>query len=175
MRVLFLDLDGVCNSEAYFKSAEFEGGQQWGRVSFGAAQLDPKAIALLDRLVEEADCDIVISSAWRHIWRHEQIADMLEERGFQHADRIVGETKAYVEAEDPMFERGAEVRDWLAMERERREVDPEHGPVTSFVILDDSNEFDGELLERFVQTDWTVGLTEAGVQRAIEIFGREGT
>ncbi len=175
MKVIFLDMDGVMNSHQFFSTSShdpsIDGDGPANGFGFGAAQIDPAAVALLNQLVEAADAYIVISSSWRHIWPFQEVAEMLEQRGFKHADRVIGQTPQMSQAADS---RGAEVREWLDLGRERMVADPDQEPTTSYVILDDCDEFDHEQRQRFVRTSAQTGLTAKDVQRAIQILSREG-
>jgi hypothetical protein len=164
VRIIFLDMDGVMNSMRFRSSDEAHVG--FG-IGFGASQIDPKACVLLDKLVEDADAHIVISSSWRHIWGHEEIGKMLEDRGFQHRGRVIGATPR-----GRTGSRGEEVQAWLDLDRERRAVEPERSPITAYVILDDDSDFAGELREHFVHTDQEVGLTKDDVKRALKILAQ---
>ena len=53
--IIFLDIDGVLNSQLYAERMTREHGS-------GYYDLDPHAIELLNEL---ADCDFVLSSSWR--------------------------------------------------------------------------------------------------------------
>jgi hypothetical protein len=175
MRVIFLDCDGVLNSQDFFRSQLYRrSGEQGFGLSFGAEQLDPRALALLDGLVERADAKIVISSSWRHIWSPEEIGAMFEARGFKHKDAIIGETPKIA---SPMYaqpgsedSRGNEVAEWLDLEAERRRVDPDQESVEAYVIVDDTDEFAGEQRSHFVRTNPQHGLTQADTQRMYAIL-----
>jgi histidinol phosphatase-like enzyme len=55
MKIIFLDFDGVLNSQEFLKS--HQGG-------FGMTQVDPRAAARLEKLVKATSAQIVISSSW---------------------------------------------------------------------------------------------------------------
>jgi hypothetical protein len=167
MRIIFLDCDGVLNSHTFFASAEQRQDAAEGGLSFGEAQIDPSALALLDRLVEQTGAQIVISSSWRHIWNWQEIARMFERRGMENWDFVIDQTPT-----SQTDHRGTEVQEWLDMGRERQVVDDNFEPVTSWVIIDDTDEFDATQRQNFVRTNAKVGLTQADVQRAAQILKR---
>lgn len=167
MRVIFLDCDGVLNSHQFFHSAEQRQDAAEGGLSFGESQLDPAALALLDRIVEQTGAVIVISSSWRHIWKWQDIARMFEKRGMENWDFVIDQTPT-----SQNDNRGDEVQSWLDMGRERQVVDDNFEPVTSFVIIDDTDEFSSTQRQSFVKTNSQVGLTQADAQRAIQILKR---
>lgn len=94
MRVLFLDIDGVCNSEASFANS---------REVF---LIDPKMAFLVRRIVRETGCKIVLSSSWRH---SEEGVRQVEERVGELLDRTMRSFSGY---------RGHEVRCWLGQHRD---------------------------------------------------------
>ena len=57
MKIIFLDIDGVMNSEVYHKNLNTK-KKGWRR-------FDPEAVKMVTKLVEEFDAKIVISSLWR--------------------------------------------------------------------------------------------------------------
>jgi hypothetical protein len=165
MRIIFLDMDGVLNSSKYFDSL---GAAEYDGLSFGAGQIDPDAVELLDQLVDASDADIVISSSWRLIWNYHEIAEMLKGRGFKNHDRIIGQTNV---ADDD--HRGNEVQDWLDTDRERQVVDEDAQPTIAYVILDDNNTFHSNQQAVFVHTNADVGLTPRDVALAVKILEGE--
>lgn len=160
MRIVFLDFDGVMNSDEYFTRNPVMG--------FGKEQVDPEKVHLLNALVGAADdIYVVISSSWRVVWDPEAIQQMLHDRGFKFSRRVIDRTRSSVTG----F-RGKEIEDWLGLWRERREIDPDAEPITSYVILDDGKNFTTDQHhERLVRTDARVGLTEDDVEQALEILG----
>jgi hypothetical protein len=163
MRIIFLDCDGVLNSHKFFSTSSHD--DSIDGLDFGETQLDPQALAILDQIVEETGARIVISSSWRHIWDWQEIAEKFKNRGLQNWDVVIGETMT-----SSQDNRGAEVKEWLDTGRERTEVGQE--AVTSWVIIDDTDEFDSTQHQNFVRTNPKVGLTVADAQKAIQILSR---
>jgi len=165
MRVIFLDIDGVLNSQRYFEEAL----DATGPLSFGEEQLDPEAVGLLDGLVKSADADVIISSSWRHIWGYEEIAQFLKNRGMKNWKRVTGQTEV-ADGEH----RGNEIQAWLDLERERQVVEPDRVSVQAYVILDDNDQFTSTQRPFFIHTNSMVGLTPADVARAAAILRSPG-
>lgn len=171
MNVVFLDFDGVLNNREYitktfrsFYNAWF--GDEGNEVA--AQQLDPEMVARLNQIMDAVDdTKVVICSSWRHMHSLEDIKWILHKRGFKHSDSVIDITPGFDEAP-----RGDEVRDWLAIEAEKRVVEPERDPVVGYVILDDLSEFDAELADHHVQTSMATGLQDEHVARAIAILKR---
>lgn len=160
MKVIFLDFDGVLNSKAY----EYEAQGNLG-MAFSGHQLDTRPVSLLNHVVRLTDAKIVVSSAWRHVWSRKELTRILQNRGFEHVDSIIGITPSLPGP------RAEEVSQWLSMEEERRKIDPDREPIESFVILDDVDEFSQHGLgENLVLTDASVGLTKQDALRAVQML-----
>lgn len=155
-KYIFLDIDGVLNSEQYYiekpwpQRFEELKDKLDEHIAFGIAHIDPKAVKLLNRLVEETNAKIVVSSSWRGDYALQTIFSLA---GI--AEPIYGET--------PRSEhrwRGAEIETWL---EERQEP-------YKYVILDDDSDMLDTQRNNFIHTDWKVGLTEENVSKAIRIL-----
>ena len=57
-KVLFLDIDGVLNSSKFFDSLNDEDAS-W-------KEIDEEAVKMLQRIKEETDCKVVMTSSWRN-------------------------------------------------------------------------------------------------------------
>lgn len=57
MKYLFLDIDGVLNSSCWYRSTKDEATD---------IDLDPKCIELLNQIIIETDCIVILSSDWRY-------------------------------------------------------------------------------------------------------------
>lgn len=91
LKVLFLDIDGVCNSAAYAKA----------RGKGGMLGIDPEPAALIRRIVQETGCKVVLSSYWRLY-----PPDLKRVR--EEVCELLDCTKSL-----PDKMRGAEVREWM--------------------------------------------------------------
>lgn len=183
-RVIFLDIDGVLNSETFARSLE-DKHRQRGHEDLAKAdptcdcfylfhQIDRAAIARLNRLVAETGSKIVISSSWRRTFDLPEVTRILTEHGL--VAEIIGETPyAFAEGirEDMRLEygaggerlfRGHEIDYWLRYQGQG---------VTRFVILDDCSDM-AMHMSRLVQTDPEVGLTDEDVELAIRVMSWDG-
>jgi hypothetical protein len=166
MRVIFLDVDGVLNSQQFFKQNNDPVPATSNSMKFGVGQLDTKALTLLDILIDATGAKIVVSSSWRHIWPFHEIAEMFGDVGFKNQHAIIDQT-----GNSKSGFRGEEVKNWLSLDRERQEVGGEQ--TTAYVIIDDDSDFDTSQHEFFVQTDSDVGLTQEDIVKAAGILGGE--
>lgn len=139
LSVIFLDIDGVMNNTQTIYNN-------------GAANaLDPDAMRLLNKLVENTGANIVITSLWRLGHSLYWIQKMFESQGFHYPERIIGATM-----ELPNQPRGEEIALWL------KQV-----PVNAFVILDDNGMGNREEINaKLILTEMTEGLQPQHVERA---------
>lgn len=126
-KILFLDIDGVVNSR--------------GTTSFrtNLYPLDPHMAFMVGKIKLDTDCEVVLSSSWRH-----------------HPDGIEAVEKSIVKIYDktPTLEslgvRGHEIKAWL----------DEHPEVERYAILDDDSDMLDDQLPNFFKTTFQNGLTE---------------
>ena len=58
-KYLFLDIDGVLNSVSWYR-------EEWSKNhAYPQGDFDPKCVELVNRIVEETGCKVVVSSSWR--------------------------------------------------------------------------------------------------------------
>lgn len=141
-RVLFLDIDGVLNSEAWYR-ARPDG--PWSE----SREFDPEAVWILHAIVAMTGCEIVISSSWRIGRTVEELQVLLP--GLPVVARTPIRTTAVT--------RGAEVREYMAL----------HPEITASAILDDDSDFDDDL--PLVRTEWKLGLRPRHAEQVIAYLG----
>ena len=170
MKVLFLDIDGVLNSENWFAYRIYcvknnmvnilmnFGDTDDRNIKHKLTMLDDRAIANLNRIIEETGCKVVLSSSWRSPIESENIftQDLLKLKGFKYEFYDVTPRLWF---SDFSIRRGEEIKFWLDKESENHEIE-------SFVILDDDSDILPEQMNNFIHVDGQVGLT------AIEILNR---
>ena len=149
MKVVFLDIDGVLNSEKYVRSCD-----EYGVI------IDPSRMVLLKRIIDATDAKIVLSTSWREHWDTDKtkcnnIGNEINDIFAQYNLHVFDKTKKL------NLSREYEIKDWLE----------QHTEVETFVVLDDrflSAEFlDGH----FVKTsNYFDGLDETDVRKAIDIL-----
>lgn len=131
MKVLFLDIDGVCNSAAWAK----QGNSLWHGT-------DPKLVKLVRRIIKETDCRVVLSSTWR---LYPEAREVVERDVCQFIDCT---KDLQAGAKRGIVERGVEVQDWL----------DRHPSVTQYAIIDDDSDFLPH--QWHFKTTFDTGLTE---------------
>ena len=164
MRVLFLDIDGVLNSDSWNASHQSEIAQ--------GILIDRAAVGLLARLVQETKAQIILHSGWR-MWFDAQLRPLRREaeilvRLFAEAGlSLAGITPDLTTEEIRQSRRfslvkGEEIMAWLAGRSD----------VEAWVVLDDL-ELPGEQIRLHqVQTDPAVGLTLQDVKKAKQLLVR---
>ena len=129
-KVLFLDIDGVCNS------AEFMQSNRNPNIG-GMLGMDPLAVVLVKMIIQDTDCEVVLSSTWRlNEWSREQVRN---------------EVVDFVDVTPSFYDkpRGAEIQDWL-------DRNPD---VDVYAILDDDSDMLPSQKENFFKTTWEHGIT----------------
>lgn len=138
MRVLFLDIDGVCNSRRFAEA----GNSLWNNT-------DPAAVKLVRQIIEATKCAVVLSSTWR---MYPDSRKAVREQVCHYIDctkDLQGGAKRGV------VERGVEVQEWL----------DRHPQVTQYAILDDDADF---LPHQWLfKTTFETGITEDIAQAVI--------
>lgn len=148
--VIFLDFDGVLNTEQYQARLSVEGKPNkdaWGPM------FDPRAVDNLRRIIDATDAAIVISSSWRYLHRLGSLRMMWEVR------ELPGEIIDTIPCGATYISRGEDIEFWL----------DEHGR-PDYVVIDDLDDFTPAQHDRYIETNPIVGITVADAQKAIEIL-----
>lgn len=156
-RIVFLDIDGVLNHEAWYEKTKGREGD-----------LDPDSIALLNQL---DGAEIVISSSWGN--HNGETEKQLQEKGLKLP--VVGETKKWHYKYDWVC-RGNEVEAWLVdtfgdVSRFRGKYGHED---YEYVILDDDSDMLLEQADNFINVSRWTGLTKEDIAKAKQILRYEG-
>ena len=160
MDVIFLDIDGVLNSECFFvMRARNMRGLRLMDVDDGIDKsvqnrmycIDPRNLDVLMELIEETKSKVVITSIWKFLKSFEGVCKELKSFGVP----IIGQTS------DNFFNRGYGIKKYL-----------NNNDVNNFVILDDINfiDYDRFLQPNFVKTNFRDGLTETEKVKALKIL-----
>lgn len=152
--IIFLDIDGVLNSDKYFSSIEDKEDTYTDQVTQLLLDIDMTKVKLLLKVARISHAKIVISSTWRRMKLYPSIKEVLINIGLP----IVGETP-FVEGQ-----RGEEIRTYLA-----------DNQVDNFCIIDDEVFKDyQELEDNLIKTDfYQDGLTEEICHKIIKKLNKE--
>lgn len=146
MKVLFLDIDGVLNSEQFIRHRLLKGDP------YQHKDMDPYAVSNLQFIAHHVkDLKIIISSTWRVLHPLEEIKEMMTKSGFDSSELIIGCTP-----DGRRGPRGAEIDQWLK----------ENPGTESFVIIDDDSDMEPHL-ERLIKTSSLDGLLLSQAKRAV--------
>lgn len=168
MKVIFLDFDGVLNSSCY--AARLIKAGKPTQDEKGRELFDPAVIKRFNRIVDQTEAKVVISSSWRYLGM-KTMKDIWQERGLH--GQIIGMTSLYA-VDEFIIEHGLE---WLTNGIEvgsPRAVEietwlQEHDCINNYVILDDMP-MSAALQPHFVQINPILGLLRAQAEKAVEIL-----
>lgn len=153
-KYIFLDIDGVLNSDKWYVSENNP-----GNLNGKEGDLDPECVNRLNNICKETGAKIVLSSDWRISWPY--CIDRLENGGINKG-LIVDKTPEHMWL--PYFSdksRGSEISSWLSTHECER-----------YVILDDRKDFTEEQWPNFVHIDSMHGLTDEDANLVINILNR---
>ena len=161
-KVIFLDIDGVLNSNFWNDSHQKE-------ISDGTL-IDAEKVKLLAELIKDTDAEIILHSGWKYWFDEdvkplrkeaERLQSMFEEQGI----RIAGITPDHSTEEIRRTKRFSlikadEILAWL----------DGHKEVHNWVVIDDLDLHNEEVAKHQVKTDASEGLTLDDVQMAQELL-----
>lgn len=171
-KYVFLDFDGVLNTEKYQTQLRLEGKYGWDK--YGQL-FDPEAVGNLKMILDSIpDCWIIIESSWKAEGL-KRMKQMWKDRGLPGAvyditpDYLIDEFLT-IDLSSPdnirqieSLGKGKEISEWIR----QNEVND-----FNYVILDDVAEFSGEHSDHSIQIDPIVGITEQNANDAISILDR---
>ena len=147
-KILFLDIDGVLNTERQHWHCQMNGVAPVDR--FGYA-FDSKAAENLATILEETGAEIVISSSWKFLGL-QTLQKMWQDRSLPGTIVDItpdGESK------------GWEIDEWLINH---------NGQISGYAIIDDENVMQPEQQQYFVQTNPQFGITKKDVEKVINFL-----
>jgi len=145
-KILFLDFDGVLNSETGWRRDKPE----------DSYYVTPECVDAMKWVFEQCpDVWIVVSSTWRYHLQLPALQAMLIAIGLP-GDKVVGYTPMRMSADGP---RGNEIQEYL----------DDHPEVTGFVIVDDNDDM-VHLTKHLVHTNVSDGLTDINAADIVARF-----
>lgn len=133
MKVLFLDVDGVLNTDKDV-------------YKYGSTYINPRSVDFLKFIVLSTNASIVLSSSWR-LW--EEAKKMVEQSLYLKRLHILDSTPQIIERLSGWTPRSKEISSWLSNRPQ----------VKKFAILDDNSDAGEGFQDSFFQTDSEIGLT----------------
>ena len=152
-RIIFLDFDGVLNTEYYQGLLQFQ-GKQW-QDQYGAF-FDHTAVRQLKRIIDATGADIVVESSWKYLGL-EAMQELWRVRDLP--GRVIDITPSLT----GNVSKGEEIAAWLS----------EHvTPDARYVIIDDEYVVLDSQIPYLIWTNPYEGLTEEQANWAISILHR---
>ena len=148
IKVLFLDIDGVLNTDRQHWHCQMNGITPVDEFGY---EFDHKAVVNLATILEETDAEIVISSSWKFLGL-QTLQKMWKDRNLPGSILDItpdGDNK------------GWEIGEWLLKHESQ---------VSGYAIIDDENDMQPEQQEHFVQTNSQFGITLKDADRVMTIL-----
>lgn len=156
MKVIFLDIDGVLNHEKHYKWLMETDEPTPLQQVYPYSEFNPESCKILNRIIDETDAKIVLSSSWR-LDGINRMNSLFKHFGLP---RIYDITPSLCGRFGSLC-RGKEIDKWLS----------EHPEVTKYVILDDDTDMEEYQLPFFVKTDpYKDGLNNDIANKVINIL-----
>lgn len=157
MKIIFLDIDGVLNSDNWFQTLEDRGESLESLES----DFDPEAVKNLQHIIDKTGAKIVLSSCWRLTKTVEELQKLFNKIGL--ICDVIGKTERLKGNFD--IPRGSEIRKYLRDNFHFPPYDFQETKLENYIIIDDDSDMLLEQKDNFVQTSWREGLTR---DKAIE-------
>ncbi|MBD5207665.1 MAG: hypothetical protein HDS79_05285 [Bacteroidales bacterium] len=152
VKYIFLDFDGVLNTEQYQAQLAIEGKPT--KDEYGPL-FDPKAVARLSEIVEATKAEVYIISSWGEVIGKKKILEMWEKRG------LPGKVHA-VFVPDEKCDSKAQ---WIKQRLDQMIFLP-------YVILDDEYQFLPEQEKYFIKINPVIGISNDDAECSIDILNR---
>lgn len=159
--VIFLDVDGVLNSEVWNEKHQRE-------IQDGLL-IDSVKVKLLGELVRQTEARLVLHSGWR-FWFDKNLQPVKSEA--EYLRELLQKEQMEIYSVTPDFSteeirktkrfslvKAGEIRAWLE----------EHREVKSWIVLDDLDLNDEEIKRRQIRTNNKTGLTKEDVEKAMRL------
>ena len=161
MKIIFLDIDGVLNSEKFYRKRGEPNYRFDLEPPYPLCEFDYTSICLLNKILKETESYIVVSSTWRIGRSLEELQDLFNEVGID--GKVIGKTKILQERKN--FEkivRGTEIKMWM----------DENNFTGNYIIIDDDNDMLPEQQPFFIKTSFWTGITEKNVEDSIKLLNK---
>lgn len=143
-KYLFLDIDGVLNSVSWYR-------EEWNKNHvYPQGDFDPKCVELVNRIVEETGCKVVVSSSWR---TESNLQSIFDKAGLEFKIHSITPFGSH---------RGCEIQEWLDSQTE---------PYV-YAIVDDDRDMLSHQRKYFIKTNTVIGITDEDVRHIINILNR---
>ena len=166
-KIIFLDFDGVLNTEHYQNLLQYQ-GKPW-QDEYGAF-FDPNAVKQLKRIIDATGADIVVESSWKYLGL-DAMKELWKIRSLP--GRVIDITPSSISDEylsnvdldnldaSMLHCKGLEIASWLS-EQKKQDI--------RYVIIDDEYVILDSQLPYFILTNLYEGITEEQANKAISIL-----
>ena len=166
-KIIFLDFDGVLNTEHYQGLLQYQ-GKPWQDEY--RAFFDPNAVKQLKRIIDATGADIVVESSWKYLGL-DAMKELWEVRSLP--GRIIDITSLSVSDQQllnidldnidtsMLHCKGMEISSWL-LEQKKQDI--------RYVIIDDEYVILDSQLPHFILINPYEGITEEQANKAISIL-----
>lgn len=167
MKIIFLDVDGVLNSNDYYKSLEDTHGYD--------KDIDLEKVKLLKEIVDATGAEIVLSSTWRILRETDESPALAT---FVHLENVLKEHGMEIKDYTPVIKgiRPLEIATYLE-DLDKRITREDNIEAINFISLDDDftvKDYENEdLYDCLIQTSYWKspgGLQTEHVEKAIKIL-----
>lgn len=157
VKLIFLDIDGVLNSETYYVKRQ---ENKTDNRPYPLSEFDSETVKQYLRIVKETGAKTVISSSWRHT---DGLRSILKNVGFRGSP-LDFEVTPYLGTI-----RGLEIKKYMENYLDEHPNDE----IGSYCIIDDDIDMLYEQKDNFVKTDaYYGGLTEEKANEVINILNK---
>jgi hypothetical protein len=179
MKIVFLDIDGVLNSNDWYVRRSTEVKMDDIAAQYPFYEFDPDAVKRLNRLTDLTGAKIVVSSTWRHGRDVDQLKLLFSQVGItgEVIDRtpsmhISGKESGYT------VPRGCEIDKWLDdhdfqrinWSKERQQEYLDKSQIQNYIILDDDSDMLYNQREHFIKCPHLTGFSRKELREAIKIL-----
>lgn len=180
VKLLFLDIDGVLNSEQYTNWCYTEEGKEYLK-NGGDLFVDKNAVKLIEELCIDYGVKLVISSSWRVLTLEATKQEFNNYKDLKCLSKyIVGITPKYYDNDSI---RGNEINDFLThventnirtydmlYDREYFDFDENDNFSIGYCIVDDDDDMMEYQKDNFVKIDNYTGITEKDIEKIKQIL-----
>ena len=189
MKVIFLDHDGVICLPKQWGSREKkqrelinkENITELDKINIKVDDFDKLAVDILNEIIKETGCEIVVSSDWKHTLTLEEMGKYYESKGIIKKPIDFTHNMSYEEYEQSRVDNTFKNYNYLYDEiraNEIRKYLSEHPEITHWIAIDDldmryySYDYTGEIiipwgLKNFIMTRFNEGLKQTGLKDKI--------
>ena len=148
VKYIFLDFDGVLNTEQYQAQLAIDGKPT--KDEYGAT-FDPKAVARLAEIIECTKAEIVVTSSWQNIHSAEILKEMWEKRGLPGKIMLINRKDSEQVSHSQVVDSFMRDSTYLP-----------------YIILDDEDTYPLKYHENLIKINPVTGISNRDVTAAIE-------